>query len=72
VTRRRPHRRRQPRLPCTERAAQLSRLGPEQWYDDHIVTADGCLCYPNQPDRTCDVGEALFRLQPRHMGPQAG
>lgn len=44
------------------RARELSQLGPRGWYADHVGHSTACGCNLEAPDRTCDPGEALFRL----------
>jgi len=44
------------------RARELSQSGPRGWFLDHFTHSLTCGCTALRPDRTCDLGEALFRL----------
>ena len=36
---------------------------PEAWYRGHVGAAGPCGCNLDGPDRSCDVGESLWRVQ---------
>jgi len=42
----------------------LSKLGPRGWLIDHAQNhGQACGCTPDMPAKTCDLGEALYRLR---------
>ena len=55
--------------PPPSNAARAASRVIASFYADHVTNHGGksCRCEKTAPDRTCDVGEALFRVQAREL-----
>jgi hypothetical protein len=51
------------------RSEILSQLGPRGWWVEHSAAPRAqCGCTPDGPGKTCDLGEALWRLRKAEIG----